>query len=336
MPPCNKRGAPPVNNEKEQSTDKQNKMKKYILFAAAALVLAACTNENDPMTPADGEVAARIVADIDHVATRASGTSWNPTDRIGVSTVSAGKTSYTNIPYEYDGTNFNATGDKIYFQDPDQVIFRAYYPFTGYSGLSAESIEKTTDAEAQKNLPAIDFLYATGATADKTNPEVNFTGDAAFRHCMSRITIELEEGDDIVFEDKLKAYTLKGLDLQGTFNTETGEAVATEGSAPEAGLNIKLTDAKADGNKKYTAPFVIVFPQEVGGTILLEVDVDGQTYKATLTLPDTDKDDVEDTALKSGYNYKFPVRVTKKALIIGNCEIADWEPAPGAPTDATM
>lgn len=74
-----------------------------MLFAAAALALAACTNENDPVTPADGEVAARIVADIDHVATRASGTDWAPDDRIGISCTSTdNKTTYTNIPYKWD------------------------------------------------------------------------------------------------------------------------------------------------------------------------------------------------------------------------------------------
>lgn len=310
-----------------------------MLFAAAALVLAACTNENDPITPADGEVAARIVADIDHVATRASDAGFVAEDQIGISCTSPdGKTNYTNIPYKWDGRNFNPEGTVIYFQSDKKVTFNAYYPFAGTSGTSAGIIPVSTDAEAQKDLSKIDFLFAYGAEADKTNTTVNFTGANAFRHRMSRITIELEEGDDIVFEGKLKAYTLKGLDLEGEFNTATGEAVATEATAPEGGLEITLAGAVADNNGKYAAPSVIVFPQDVNGTIALEVAVEGQTYKATLSLPQTIEglSDKELKRLNPGYNYKFPVRVTKKALIIDNCEIVKWDEKTGTSTDATM
>lgn len=312
-------------------------MKTYILFAAVALTLAACTNENDPVAPADGKVAARIVADIDHVATRASGTAWAPDDRIGIYTVPGTKTYYTNIPYKWDGTKFNADGTVIYFQSNEKVTFNAYYPFAGTSGM-LEPIAVTTDAEAQKNLPRIDFLFAMGATADKNKPTVLFTGEAAFRHSMSRITIEFKEGSDVVFEDCLTAYTLKGLDLRGTFNPENGVAVTQNNTAPEEGLKMELTGAKADNDGKYTAPSVIVFPQDVNGTIALEVTVEGETYRATLTLPSAIEGLSGDELklLNPGYNYKFPVTVKKAGLSVGTCEIAEWKEAPGDPTDATM
>lgn len=308
-------------------------MKKYMLFAAAALALAACTNENDPVTPADGEVAARIVADIDHVATRTSGTDWVLDDRIGIYTVPGTKTYYTNIPYKWDGTKFNADGTVIYFQSNEKVTFNAYYPYDQIGG----SLPVTTNATAQEDLSKIDFLFAQGAEADKNNQTVNFTGENAFRHCMSRITIELTEGNDMLFEGKLTAYTLKGLDLEGTFNTETGKAVAKEDTAPEDGLEIKLENVTVS-NKKYTAPSVIVFPQDVNGTIALEVTVEGDTYRATLTLPSAIEGLSGDELkrLNPGYNYKFPVTVKKTGLSIGTCEIADWDTETADPTDATM
>lgn len=309
-------------------------MKKYILFAAAALTMAACTNENDPVTPADGEVAARIVADIDHVATRASGTDWAHDDRIGISCTSTdNKTNYTNIPYKWDDHEkiFKSDGTVIYFQSDKVVTFNAYYPYD-----QDGSIEATTDAEAQKNLPAIDFLYATGATADKNQPDVYFTGDAAFHHRMSQITLEFEEGNDMSFAGKLTSYTLKEMMLKGSFNTETGEAKATASEAV-ADLTIGLPSDLATTSKKYTAAPVILFPQEVTeGKIALEVIVEDEIYRATLTIPDADKDGNKDTDLKSGYNYKFPVKVRKSGLAIGDCKIADWDTAPADPTDATM
>ncbi|MCD8275964.1 MAG: fimbrillin family protein [Alistipes sp.] len=315
-------------------------MKTYILFAAAALTLAACTNENDPVAPADGKVAARIVADIDHVATRASDAGFVAEDRIGISCTSTdGMTIYSNIPYSYDDQDkiFSPDGDVIYFQSGDKVSFNAYYPFAGTNGM-LEPIAVTTDAEAQKNLPRIDFLFAMGATADKNKPTVLFTGEAAFRHSMSRITIEFKEGSDVVFEDCLTAYTLKGLDLRGTFNPENGVAVAQNNTTPEEGLKMELTGAKAGNDGKYTAPSVIVFPQDVNGTIALEVTVEGETYRATLTLPSAIEGLSGDELklLNPGYNYKFPVTVKKAGLSVGTCEIAEWKEAPGDPTDATM
>ncbi len=313
-------------------------MKKYILFAAAALTLAACTNDNEPVTPADGEVAARIVADIDYMATRASGDSWAMSDKIGITSTSTdNKTDYANMPYEYNGTIFEvpADGKRIYFQSPAEVTFHAYYPFTGTSGKSAGTLEVFTNADAQKDLTKIDYLFATGAKADKAHPEVKFTDAAAFRHCMSQITLEFAQGDDMLFEgdNKLTAYSLKGLDLNGTFNTETGETVATDGTAPEAGLKILLEDVTVTDNK-YTADPVILLPQEVNGKIALEVTVEGETYKATLNLPNIDNE--PQTALRSGYHYKFPVRVTKKGLTVGKAEITDWTTVTGGGVDAEM
>lgn len=326
-------------------------MKPRLISASLlALSLAACTNDNDPMTPADGEVAAQIVAEINHVATRASGDAWAANDRIGISTVSVTKTSYTNIPYTWNGTKFNADGTVIYFQDTKPVTFNAYYPFTGTVGVSAESISATTDANAQKeeNQKNIDFLFAKGAKADKKNPTVEFTDksknngeDNSFHHCMSMIAIEFTEGDDIAFSDlKLQSYTLKGMVLEGTFNTETGEAKATDGEQPED-LTIKTDNVSVDNNKTYTADPVIIFPQTpkfakegegepVAGKIGLEVMVEDETYYATLTIPKGK------TALEAGCRYTFPVKVKKTGLSVGTAEISDWNKVFGDDTDATM
>lgn len=293
---------------------------KLILAALLAVSLAACTNDNDPTVPGDREVAARVVADIDNIATRASGTAWTPDDCIGISTVPGPKTQYTNIPYKWDGENFNADGTAIYFQSPETVTFRAYYPYNANGG----TVEATTDAEAQKNLPAIDFLYASGATADKTDPTVRFTGEASFRHCMSQITITLKEGDDMDFSNgKLESYTLNCLVLKGSFDTETGKAETTAGEQASA-LTMEI-----EGD--YSPAPVILFPQETGGTIGLEVSVESETYKATLTIPEGK------TGLEAGKHYIFPVTVKKTGLTVGTAEIKDWNTVTGSDdTEAVM
>lgn len=308
---------------------------KLILASMLAMSLAACNNDNDPVTPADGEIAAKIVANINNAATRASGESWAANDRIGVSTLPGTRTDYTNIPYKWDGTKFDADGNTIYFQSAEPVTFRAYYPFAGTSGTSAGVISAVTDAQAQKNLPAIDFLFASGASTDKTSPTVKFTGSASFGHRMSQVTLTFEEGNGVELTGKLTGYSLNGLVLEGGFNTEDGVAQA---SAGESAVNLAITlENVTVTNKKYTAAPVILFPQEVtDGKIVLEVTVDGNTYKATLTLPDADEDGTPDTALKAGYNYTYSVRVNKTELEIGNAEISPWNEVAGGSGDAVM
>lgn len=313
-------------------------MRQNLLLAAAVLALAACNND-DAATPSDGEAALQVNAAISGTATRASGTSWAQGDRIGISTSGDTKTDYANMPYRYAGAGFEADGDKIYFQSDDETVtFNAYYPFGGAAGTPAGIVEAATrtDMQAVDKQPAIDFLYAKGATADKDHPSADFTGDAAFHHRMSQLTLAFEEGDDMTFAGHLTAYSLDGLVLEGGFDTATGTAQAKAGGGPET-LVIRLPADLAATGKKYTAAPIILFPQDIAdGKIVLEVTADGEPYHATLTLPDADGDGTKDTALKPGYNYLFPVTVSKTGLTVGKADIKDWETVTGDESTATM
>ena len=300
------------------------------VLAVAGAALAMVTTSCVKVQIADRS-AALIVASIENTATRASGTSWDADDRIGISTVPGTKTVYSNVPYKWDGSNFNADGETIYFQSAEDVTFNAYCPYNAAGG----TLIATTDAAAQKNLPAIDFLYASGATAGMSSPAVQFTSDKAFRHRMSQITLTFEEGDGMEFTGKLNAYTLGGLVLKGGFDTEAGIARTQAGETP-ADLSIALENVSVT-NKKYSAAPLILFPQDVaGGKIALKVQVDNVDYSTELILPDADGDGVKDTALKPGYNYTFSIRVSKTAIVISTAEISPWDEVAGDAGEAVM
>ena len=97
---------------------------RLFAFAALALSLAACTNDNEVMD--NGPVAARINAEISNaVATRASGTQWATYDQIGVSTIAGTGTYYNNVCYEWNGSSFTTPSENaIYFQTPESVLPR--------------------------------------------------------------------------------------------------------------------------------------------------------------------------------------------------------------------
>lgn len=292
---------------------------RLFTFAALALALSACTNDNENLN--DGSVAAVINAEIsDAVATRASGTAWAERDEIGISESRFG---YTNVPYRWESGKFTPTGTIIFFQDDDPTTFSAYYPYDADGG----TLTATTDATAQQNQPAIDFLYATGATASTHNPEVNFTDDTdaggkdcSFHHCMSQITLTFKEGSGVDFSTiQPTGYTLSGLMLTGSFDTTTGTAETDDATAAQD-LDMTLTNGALTSS-------VILFPQ-TKASIGLSVYYNSQPYTATLTVPDG--------ALKAGNNYTYTVTVRNKDLSVSSATISDWNPVNGGNVNADL
>ena len=280
---------------------------RFFALAALALALVACNNDNENL---NGDlVAAQFTADI-APATRASGTTWDNGDRIGITDI-GNDTQYGNVPFILKNGKFEAEGKVIYIEDTKTHTFRAYYPYNAAGGILAA----TTDATAQQNQPAIDFLFASGATGDKNSPVVSFTDktykggeDNSFHHRMSRITLTFEAGDGVDFSVvKPERYTLDGLLLTGTFNTADGIATADNG-AQTGELAMDL----ADGNLTSS---IILFPQTVA-SLPLVVNYKGQEYHATLTMPEG--------ALQAGNNYTYTVKVNATGLTLEGCTIGNW------------
>lgn len=291
---------------------------RLLPIAVLALCAAACTNDDENLN--DGSVAAVINAEIsDAVSTRASGTAWAERDEIGISESRFG---YTNVPYRLENGKFIPTGTIIFFQDDDPTTFSAYYPYNAAGG----TLTATTDVTAQQNQPAIDFLYATGATASTHNPEVNFTNnlstggtDCSFHHRMSQITLTFKEGSGVDFTTiKPTGYTLSGLVLEGSFDTTDGTA-ETDANAQTADLTMELDGALTSS--------VILFPQSTA-SIGLSVYYNSQPYTATLTIPEG--------ALKAGNNYTYTVTVRNKDLSISSATISDWNPVNGGNVNADL
>ena len=273
---------------------------RFFALAALALALAACNNDNEILNN-DGPVAARFIADI-APATRASGTTWTGGDRIGVTDI-GNDTQYGNVPFILKNGKFEAEEKVIYIEDAETHTFRAYYPYNAAGGTLAA----TTDATAQQNQPAIDFLFASGATGDKDSPVVSFTdktdkggADNSFHHRMSRITLTFEVGDGVDFSVvKPERYTLGDVILTGTFNTADGSLTSS----------------------------VILFPQ-TAASLPLTVNYRSQNYRATLTVPEG--------ALQAGNNYTYTVKVRNKGIEVSEATIAKWNDIDGGEVGADL
>ena len=281
---------------------------RLLTFAALALSLAACTNDNENLN--DGPVAAKFIADITP-ATRVNseGTDWTDGDRIGVT--GAG---FTNIPYKRENGQFVPEDKTIYFNDIETKTFNAYYPYQSDGGTVSVS------TAADKQGPGIDFLFASGATGDTHNPEVSFTdktaeggADNSFHHRMSLIKFTFKAGDGLIFNGMEPAgYTLDGLKHEGTFDTATGTTAVT--AAAESPITMQLGGA--------TTSQVIILPQEVTSSLNLKVSFHGLDY--TTTLPNPSKP--EANLFSAGYAYTYNITLSNKGITVEEPEITPWEP----------
>ena len=290
---------------------------RFFALALLALALAACNNDNENLN--GGPVAAQFTADI-APATRASGTTWTGGDRIGITDI-GNDTQYGNVPFILKNGKFEAEGKVIYIEDTQTHTYRAYYPYNAAGGI----LTATTDATAQQNQPAIDFLFASGATGDKDSPVVSFTdktdkggADNSFHHRMSRITLTFEVGDGVDFSVvKPERYTLGDVILTGTFNTADGIAAA-DGTAEALAMDL------ADGSLTSS---VILFPQ-TAASLPLTVNYRSQNYRATLTVPEG--------ALQAGNNYTYTVKVRNKGIEVSEATIAKWNDIDGGEVGADL
>ena len=277
---------------------------RFFAFAALALSLAACNNDNENLNN-DGPVAAKFTADIyESVSTRVNqdGTDWTDGDRIGVT--GAG---FTNVPYKRENGKFVTDGTTIYFDDTETKTFNAYYPY------QAEGGTVTVSTAADKQGTGIDFLFASGATGDTHNPTVSFTGDHAFHHCMSLIKFTFKAGDGLSFNETEPAdYTLDGLKHEGTFDTATGTTAVT--AAAESPITMQLGGA--------TTSQVIILPQEVTSSLELKVSFNGLNY--TTTLPNPSKP--EANQFSAGYAYTYNITLSNNGITVEEPEITPWEP----------
>ena len=300
------------------------KTTKCLFLAAAALTLTACSNDDENLN--GGPVAAQVTAGIGGVQTRASGTAWENGDAIGISTISQTQTSYVNMKYTTGGdgnfTHASDMGDEasgIFFQDADETVtFCAYYPYDEDSNEESlpgeEGIITDVTTTDQTKQSSFDFLFATGATASKSQPTVSFNNtvkeNTSFTHRMTRLVLNITTDTDAGFtaSDVAKGtYSLSGIKHSGTFNTQDGTAIAT--GDPTTDWQITAANTGTGDKSTYS---MILYPQDVA-SLTFKATINRQDYTCELT-----------PALAAATSYTYNITVKKTKLEVSNCQIADW------------
>lgn len=237
------------------------KTQVFTLIAAAALIVAAgCSKDENTAADNGTPVAARITATMageatatptakaGQPATRAVNDRWNR-DHIGVvvceSPDSDMAVRYRNAHYVTTSTGTTAeftpddAANTIYFADADETVeFWAYAPYQpsaspgelpGTDGVITIDATRQATPEEQE---AIDFIMALGATASKSSPTVAFirvdNANNSFNHIMSRIVLKIETPAAYGFApadvERISRISLEGLCTGGAFDIKIDPA----------------------------------------------------------------------------------------------------------------
>jgi hypothetical protein len=311
-------------------------MKKFkiLYIAAAALLFAACANEEDGIGNND-PVAATVKADIsNNIKTRATAdnNTWTADDAIGVYVISSGNTTGDNKKYvttNGDGT-FEAADKNniIYFKDNKETTFSAYYP---YSNTLTDGKMNWQMAEVVENQPCkADVLFASGAIASKASPTVNFTDiEHRFKHCMSLVEFKIKPGQGVKYNNyKFNRLVLKGIFKSGKFDTRTG---LVENVGDRATLTRVFNDVPFESEESFA---YIMLPQSLESN-KMDVEIylllnDSEVKYTTPITPSTNGQ------FEGGKKYIYNITVKNTGITIEDAHIFPWENGDSSDLDAEI
>ncbi len=277
-------------------------MKKilYIIGVAGVLFSSCSVNDNECKTTPTQSEELKIRSSI---TTRASGTTWDDNDQIGVF-ASQGSTIFgENIPFTtaLGGAvgNFVADYTNIYFPNEGAMDVVAYYPFTASTTLMTYAVDVSQQAEPE----AIDLMSAS-TSAEKQAEAL----ELQFYHRLSKISVTIVAGDGVdATELSGISVKLSGTKLAGYYNLSTNE-VSFDSSIAASDLDLEVS---SDGS----LATALLIPQAVNGTASLTFNL--PTYgDFALTLA-TDE-------YISGANHTYRIRVSRTGLDLTDSDIVDW------------
>lgn len=295
------------------------KTKKWSMAAALALALVACGDENELAGDVQALDSPEEVSFSAGILSRASGSSWDAEDKVGISATGGG-TSYSNVQYQVAEAGasvaFNSVGEAICYTADAPMSFTAYYPYA--ETLDNGFIYKNT-TETQEG---VDFLWASVNNRPYSEaPVVSFT----FRYQMALLEVQVTSDEDLSGQNVV----IGGLKHDGGFNTAIGvaepkaEAQAQDWTVGTAGTAAPATEFDFSG---------FIYPQdaneltvkvgELEAKLSLGKDVFQAGYKYTVTAT-IDDGTINAKITINGNTIEGWNNAAGKIAFIGNAETLD-------------
>ena len=288
---------------------------KLHLTAFAVIMMTACSGSgsDEPGPGPTPPTPARVPINLSLGVTRATDTSFETGDRVGLyvvnyngsaaGTLAVSGNYATNQLFSYNGTWQTAT--QLYWKDEQtHADFYAYYPYQQtVSSVTAMPFNVPADQTTEAAYKGCDLLWGKTADVAPTPTLVSIMT----RHLMSGATIRLTAGEGFTAETLAAAnpvVTLNNVRTAATLNLSTGQLTAT-------GTTTAVSPLKRNGEWVAMVP-----PQTATATGFITVSIDGRDYRLN-----------KEHTFQSGMRYTFTVTVNRTSNGI-NVGITDWETDP--------
>lgn len=304
-------------------------MKKYFVFAAAVIALAACSSEEENVQSWNGEI--RLSA-VNVVQTRAAqgiqSTAFDNGEKVDVFINENATTPSIEYPqplvYTSGTGGVLTTSDEQYYPQSNGVNIFAVYP-SGVAGTNVNATNVAFDVESDQReedaYKASDLMV--GAPANNPVSKTSGTVQLTFKHCLSKININISAGDGIDPVDLQDAtVTILNTTTGGTFNVQTGAVTANGVQAAATPIIAGTLEVREDTGVQGIS--AIIVPQTVSAGrqfISIRYGGDQQTPATELfyTLPQAASVD-----FAAGYSYTFNITAKKSGLTLDGTTITDW------------
>ena len=300
-------------------------MKKYLIFAAAALMMTACDEaiQNDVVGDG-GTIHLTATVSSGGGATRASATGnlqdteFASGKQIFVEAYETGETTpYTSGDYT-TGDAGALSGSLRYPANNQAIDLCAYYPNSISSVSDAFAIQ--TDQREVVNYQASDLMYATKLTNKSSGSDHNLE----FNHALTKIVVNIVAGagltsDNITTSPGVTAVKIKNTLPNASLVIDNGVITASKASTGSAAdINITGTGASNVG---------IIVPQEVPAGAFITLTYNSVDYTYNLPAAKT---------FEAGKLYTYTFTLAAKGLSLTATSINNWTAGEGGETEIGM
>ena len=290
---------------------------KYLAFAAAALMLASCSNDED-FVPQDNlkDAPITVTAGVEGMLTRAGHDADNlpATFYLTVTqTEEVSQYNYTNVEMTKGNGNNYTPSDNILWKDATRNPFVSAYTIEG----TAFTVQ--TDQSTAENVIASDLLGAIKESGE-TSDDITITGDnigISFRHLLCKLDVAFSWGNELA---TATTKTVKSVEYQGFGTDVTLDRNACTITQGETTTYIQAYVATADEGVTYLSE--AIFAPQVGTApkIVITALIDGaeRVFSLNVTAPTGD--------FVSGNRYTMNVAIGGTATQTGEIKISKgWE-----------
>ena len=290
---------------------------KYLAFAAAAFMLASCSNDED-FVPQDNlkDAPITVTAGVEGMLTRAGHDADNlpATFYLTVTqTEEVSQYNYTNVEMTKGNGNNYTPSDNILWKDATRNPFVSAYTIEG----TAFTVQ--TDQSTAENVIASDLLGAIKESGE-TSDDITITGDnigISFRHLLCKLDVAFSWGNELA---TATTKTVKSVEYQGFGTDVTLDRNACTITQGETTTYIQAYVATADEGVTYLSE--AIFAPQVGTApkIVITALIDGaeRVFSLNVTAPTG--------GFVSGNRYTMNVAIGGTATQTGEIKISKgWE-----------